>query len=243
MQRRAIRWIWSCLFVMAVFWCLPSATVYAELESANYHFDETALGSTGSPLSSSPNYQSANSAGDISVGESASGDYQFIAGAKTTHDPTLAFTINSADAGFGAFSASSTATASAGFSVLNYTSYGYAVQVAGEAPSNGTHTISAMSSTAASHAGQEQFGMNLVANTDPAVFGQDPDNGDFGQGAATPNYGTTDMFRFVNGETIAMAPKSSGVTNYTVSYIVNVTSLTPGGQYAAKQTLIVTGVY
>ena len=41
-----------------------------------------------------------------------------------------------------------------------------------------------------------------------------PDNGQFGFGVAAVNYNESNKFRYVSGETIAMAPKSSGQTNY-----------------------------
>jgi hypothetical protein len=85
--------------------------------------------------------------------------------------------------------------------------------------------------------------MNLVANTSPISFGANPDHGQFGFGSASTNYGTANNFRFVNGETIASAPKSSGQTIYTISYLVNVNSLTPGGNYTSSQTLICTGTF
>jgi hypothetical protein len=100
-----------------------------------------------------------------------------------------------------------------------------------------------MSTTGPSQAGVEQFGLNLVANTSPVSLGANPNHGQFGVGSAATNYATTNNYRFVSGETIASAPKSSGMTIYTISYIVNVSSLTPGGQYSSNQTVICTGTY
>jgi hypothetical protein len=134
------------------------------------------------------------------------------------------------------------------FSVFNYTSYGYAVQITGNAPTSGAHTISPMTTTAIAQPGIEQFGINLVANTSPKSFGSNPDNGSFGfgiigSGPGDTSYSTPNEFRYVSGETIASAPKSSGQTNYTISYIVNTSSITPGGRYTSDQTVIVTGTY
>jgi hypothetical protein len=91
--------------------------------------------------------------------------------------------------------------------------------------------------------GIEQFGINLVANTLPISFGANPDNGQFGFGSVASGYNTPNNFRYVNGETIASASKDSGITNYTISYIVNVAPLTAGGTYTANQALVVTGTY
>ena len=108
-----------------------------------------------------------------------------------------------------------------------------------------------MATTAASQAGVEQFGVNLVANTSPVNFGANPDNGQFGfgvigNGPGSPgyaNYSTPNQFRYVSGDTIASAPKSSGQTTYTLSFIANVAGVTPGGKYLSNQLLIVTGTY
>lgn len=213
-------------------------------QSSNYRFEESVLGGGGLVQSSSPNYQSDGFVlGDTAIGNSASDNYQINAGNKPTKDPTLTFSIDSANANFGSFSATTAATATAVFSVSNYTSYGYAVQVSGTPPTNGNHTIDALASTDASVSGVEQFGLNLVANTQPTSLGANPDHGQFGVGSASANYNTPNVYRYVSGETIATSPKSSGKTTYTISYIVNVKSVTPGGQYASRQTLICTGTF
>lgn len=212
-------------------------------QSPNYRLDESTVGAGGVIQSNSTNYQSSTAASDIAVGEAASANYQIHSGSKTTNDPTLSFAIETAAPSFGSFSPSSTAVSTATFSVTNYTSHGYVVQIAGTPPTNGSHTLPPMTTTEPAQAGIEQFGINLVANTLPTSFGSNPDHGEFGVGSAAPNYGTPNEFRFVTGETIAVAPKSSGKTVYTLSYIANVDSLTPGGQYKSKQTIVVTGTY
>lgn len=212
-------------------------------QSTNYRFDESTIGAGGLIQSSSSNFQADSSLSDLGIGSAASSNYQLQAGSKTTNDPALSFVINSGNVNLGSFSASGPTTSTATFTVSNYTSYGYVVQIFGNAPDNGGHTITAMSSTGTSQFGIEQFGINLVANTSPLTFGADPDHGQFGTGTAASNYGTTNQFRYVSGETIAQAPESSGVTTYTISYLVNVSSLTHGGQYQSGQTIIVTGTY
>lgn len=213
------------------------------LESSNYRFDESTLGAGGQIQSNSANFQSANSAGDIGVGDSASSNYQVIAGSQTTNDPVLSFSVDSADANLGSFSAGTTATATATFSISNYTSYGYVVQITGTPPSNGNYSLPAMTTPGSAVAGTEQFGINLTANTTPTSFGANPIQTIFGEGVTAPNYSIPNTFRYVTGETIASAPKSSGKTTYTLSYMVNVNSLTPGGKYTSNQTVIVTGTY
>lgn len=236
---------WGALFVILTYGFVvhvPSV-VAQSLKSSNFQFDETAVGAGGLNQSTSANYQSSNSTGDLSVGNTASGNYQIDTGSQTTNDPALSFALNNANINFGSFSASSASVTTASFSVSNYTSYGYVVQIAGAAPSNGSHTLGAMALNGPSQPGVEQFGINLVANTLPTSVGANPNNGQFGFGVAAPSYATSNEYRYVAGETIAYAPKSSGITTYTLSYLINVASLTPGGQYKSNQTLIVTGTY
>lgn len=243
MSKRLAGWV-GVFFVLAYCVAYQTPTAYADpLQSSNYRFDESAIGSGGLIQSSSANYQATDSVGDLATGNAASTNFQVNAGSKTTNDPSLSFAINSSAVNFGNFTASGATVTTANFSISNYTSFGYVVQIVGTSPSNGSHVIPAMATTAASLIGVEQFGINLVANTSPVSVGANPDNGQFGFGVASANYGTSNMYRYVSGETIASAPKSSGVTTYTLSYLVNVAGLTPGGQYTSNQTLIVTGTY
>jgi hypothetical protein len=221
-----------------------AAIVHADtLQSSNYKFDESSIGSGGSIQSSSTNYQSIDALGSTAIGNSTSTNFQIEAGSKTTSEPTLSFAVNNGNTNFGSFTASSASTATATFSVADYTSYGYVVQLLGNPPTNGAHTLPAMTTTGPSLAGTEQFGVNLVANTLPVSVGANPNHGQFGFGSATANYGTSNQYRYVSGESIVSAPKSSGITTYTISYIVNVASLTPGGQYSSAQVIICTGTY
>lgn len=213
------------------------------LQSSNFKFSETALGSGGLVQSNSANYHGNDTIGDLSIGTSNSSNFQISGGHTTTNDPNLSFAITSGAINFGNFSATSATVTTTTFSVQNYTSYGYAVTIFGNTPSNGAASLTALSSNASSVVGTSQFGINLVANTSPVSVGANPNNGGFGFGAAAVNYSTPNSFRYVSGETIAQAPKSSGITIYTISYLVNVTALTPGGVYNSDQTLIVTGTY
>jgi hypothetical protein len=217
--------------------------------SNNFRIDESYFGPGGVLDSGSDSYQfqsGQQSLGNTGGGESASDNYQIHAGSTTTNDPRLSCVLNTSSINFGGLSASAATTATATFSVLNYTSYGYVVSIIGSPPSNGSHTLANMSSTAASSAGTEQFGINLVANTSPTTFGANPaqvPSGTFSFGSAASNYNTANNFRYNSGETIAQATKSSGQTDYTISYVVNAAATTPGGSYSGSQTIVCTGTY
>lgn len=234
--------VYGVLILLLVF--VVSQSVYAQsLQSSNYRFDEGVIGTGGMLQSNSANYSATSATGDIGIGNSASTNFQVDSGTKTSPDPALTVAVLSSTANFGTFSPTTTTTSTATFSVINYTTYGYVVQLVGNNLSNGPSTINSMTTTGPPQVGIEQFGVNLVANTLPSSFGANPNNGQFGYGSVAPNYATPNEFRYISGETIALATKNSGQTIYTLSYIVNVAQLTPGGVYTSDQTLVVTGTY
>lgn len=247
------------LVVFAASNILIVGSVYADSSgSAHYQFIDSEVGGGGLGTSSSPDYESILSTADnaVSSGSSdpSSTNYAVAAGSQTPHEPGLSIAIVNGDANFNSlFGPASTATASAQFSVVDYTSYGYVVQIVGDTPHNGTHYIPAMSNGSGgpttSSPGFEQFGINLVKNTSPAV-GADPDRGQFGASSTyanpTANYDVNSpasQFYYLDGDTIAKSTKSSGQITYTISYVVNVSDLTPGGQYTSNQSIICTAAY
>lgn len=214
------------------------------LSSTNYQIQEDFLGTSGSSVDgSSTHYQAQDTGGATAVGDGSATTYQTKSGVPTPSEPNLSLVINTSSVNLGTLSNATTATGTATFSVLNYTSFGYIVQVLGNTPSNGSHNLTALSSPTASSAGSEQFGINLVANTG---FGADPaqvPSSSFSYGAAGTGYNTANTFKYVSGNTIAAATKSSGQTNYTISYIANISIATPNGNYAGTQTIVCTGTY
>ncbi len=242
MLKRLTGWV-GLFLILAVCAIAQSTVAGAELQSLNYRLDETVVGVGDLNQSGSSSYKIVDATGDLAVGNTSGTSFQIETGSKTTSDPALAFSINGANVNFPTFNSTSASVTTANFSVLNYTSYGYVVQIMGNPPTNGSHIISPMTTTGLSQTGKEQFGINLVANTSPTSVGANLNNGQFGFGNVAPNYGTSNSYRYVNGEMIASAPKSSGLTTYTVTYLVNVASVTPGGIYTSNQTLVVTGTY
>lgn len=229
--------IWS-IVVGIVF----SVSVNA-LQSANYQLIEPLVGGIGSTNSSSANFQSRSAGAVIGVGTSSDSSSQVEAGHVTTPNPALAFGIINDNVSFSTFSPTTTSTATSSFEVSDYTSYGYIVQIFGTPPTNGSAVITPLSSNAAPQVGINQYGINLVANTMPISFGANPNFGQFGFGSIATNYDTANSYRFDNGDEIAYSSKSSGLTLYTISYIVNVNSLDPGGQYVATQNIVCTATY
>lgn len=213
------------------------------MQSNNFRLIEPVVGGTGINNSSSTNLSLRSSGALIGIGTSSDSSAQIQAGHQTTPNPALSFGIINANVVFGTFSPTATATAISSFEVSDYTSYGYIVQIYGTPPKNANHTITPLAQNSSSQPGTDQYGINLVANTIPTTFGANPNFGQFGVGNIATNYNTPNSYRFVNGDEIAYSSKSSGLTEYTISYIVNVSGLDPGGQYSATQNIVCTATY
>lgn len=232
------------LIIIGVLLLLPGSAL-AVYTSPSYQANEVQFG-VGSGLQSSASYQAQSSVGDLGVGNAKSSNFQTEAGFNTTATPFLEVFVASGSIDMGTLSTISTATATATFHVRDYLSSGYVVQSVSKPPHYGTHSIQPLLTPGASVAGTEQFGMNLAANTNPVTFGampaQVPDS-TFGFGYATNGYELTNQFKYNQNDIIARSDKSSGETDFTISYIMNISNTTPGGTYIFNQDLVVTATY
>jgi hypothetical protein len=148
------------------------------------------------------------------------------------------------------FSPVLTATATSQMAASTNAGSGYIITVNGPTLTNGTNTITALTSADTSKHGNSQFGLNLKANTiDTTPIGAEiapASNGTNYRGQATPlsGYETADTFKFNSGDTVAdSANATAGGTDaqiYTVTYIANVPGSLPAGRYASTLTYICT---
>jgi hypothetical protein len=211
-------------------------SAFAQSSSLNYKVDESFFGSGGELDASSNNYRAKQSAGETAVGNASSAHYQFQGGFNTTDVPLLEFAVDGGTYDLGILDGSITGQAAANFSVRNYLSNGYIVTVRGSTPTTSAgsgHALPGLASPTGSSPGTEQFGVNLATNTNPPIGNepvQIPDN-TYSYGSATADYASPNLFKFVDGDTIAFSPKSSGQTNYSLSMMANVARTTPAGQY------------
>ncbi len=214
--------------------------------STNYGVNRVDF-SSGSSLDTtcSTSYCAAQTLGDTTAGLTSSTNYAAQTGYNVNRSPSLEFLVNTASINLGILSTTTTATATATFSVESYLSSGYVVETISPPPQNASYTVSAPTTPTASSVGSEQFGINLVSNTTtcgaPVNFGANPvqvPSSSFSYGTAATNYNTCGKFMYKNGDTIATSNQSSGQTDYTISYIFNISSVTPGGQYSMNQQLV-----
>ncbi len=219
----------------------------AQSSSNNFQVNEVFFGSGGELNACSTTYCSKQSAGELAVGNTASTNYQAQAGFNTDRTPYIEFTVSNTDVNLGTLNANSTKTATATFTVKAYLAHGYSVVNASDPPSNNSYTMQTLAVPTASAVGTEQFGINLVANTIPSIPTSadptySPDN-TFSFGQVSPDYSTTNLFKYAKDDTVAFSTASTSYTTYTVSYLFNVSSVTPGGTYLLRHVLVATGTY
>ena len=212
--------------------------------SSNYEVTDTQFGA-GTNSGCSASYCASDTAGNLVVGSGSSANYTAEFGSKTSDNPLLEVISLGNNINFGTFSTAATATATTQFSVRAYEVGSYDVQIAGNPPSYAGHELDTPSTPTASDPGTEQFGINLVANTFPSI-GSDPvqvPNSTFSFGEAASGYNTPNEFQYSDGGIIAQSDTSTGQTDYTVSMIINISNVTPAGQYTGSYSVVVVPAY
>lgn len=117
---------------------------------------------------------------------------------------------------------------------------GYVVTINGNTMTSGNKTIAPLSTHTAFTTGVEQFGLNLRANTTPAI-GQDAFGA--GIGVVDPDYNIPDQFQYIDGDVVATAATGSLFNTFTVTYIVNVPPDQPSGIYNTTIAYICTAAF
>jgi len=223
--------------------------------SSNYSVDQVNFGGGTQLHACSSSYCSDQTAGDLTVGNTKSSSYQANTGSQTARNEYLQLIVNATNIDTGGLSTSTPTTATATFSVKSYLAGGYVVVNASPPPQNGGgHTMATSTTAVASTAGTEQFGINVVANTTacgaPANYGANPvqvPSGSFSFGQAANGYNTCGQYKYAytaaNGNIIASSLSSSGETDYTISYIFNISPTTPAGTYTMNHVLVATSTF
>jgi hypothetical protein len=139
----------------------------------------------------------------------------------------------------GILSPTSTLTAQSQMAVGTNASGGFAITANGTPMAAATNVIDSPSTPTVSTPGKNQFGMNLVANNDPAI-GSDPE-GTWANAIASPNYSTPNKYMYVPGDVVAYSPNVSLMKKFTVSYILNTSPDLRAGVYTSTLTFIASG--
>lgn len=219
-----------------------ASTVMANSTSPNYQIIETQFGGGSTSTSCSGLYCAQVTLGDVSDGQQIS---TASFGDVVDGEPVLEVIIDPGESNLGILTTERTATKTTNVRVRSHLSNGYALQIMGAAPKFGEHTLRALDRPTASKAGDEQFGINLVANNNPSV-GRNPiqlPEGASPIGVVADQYGTPNLFQYVEEDVVASSRVASGRTDYTISMIVNISNATPPGDYSGDLAAILVPFY
>jgi len=140
----------------------------------------------------------------------------------------------------GTLTTTSTGAGTSQIGITTNAGSGYSITINGTTLTSGSNTIAALTTPTASAQGSAQFGVNLRGNTTPTI-GSDPAGA--GSGAPTANYNTQNSFTFNNADQIASSGAADNFRLFTVSYIANITPVTPPGTYSTTLTYICTATF
>lgn len=245
-KRRTICSIFLVLLIAGIYAFSMPQVKAQEYNSSSYKVDELFIGAGGTNNASSANFQGRVSIGDLGVGNSVGTAYQAYGGFTTTAAPELELIVPVVNIDLGVLTTGGASYTSATFQVRTYLASGYVVYTEGNAPTNESGaTISPLISGGTSSPGTEQFGINLVDNSSPNI-GADPTqlpDASFSFGAAATGYGTANTFRYNSGEAIAQSTESSGLTEYTISYLYNINGTTEAGLYIFNQSVVAVSTF
>jgi hypothetical protein len=152
-------------------------------------------------------------------------------------DETLTFTLATATVALGTLTTGTTGAGVSTMTVATNAQTGYSVTYSGTTLTSPNDTITALGTPTASSMNNKQFGINLMLNTTPAIGSNVT-----GTGSGTPatGYETTNLFKFLSGDTVASASVPTNSNTYTVSYIANISGATKPGAYSTVLTYIAT---
>lgn len=244
------RWVFGTLPMIVVALVLATAPIShaAESSSNNWSVDRVFFGVGGELEACGDDYCAKQTAGEIAAGHTAGSVFRAQAGHNVEREPYLAFSVAGGPIDLGYLSKAATAYTYGTFAVKTYLSHGYVVQLAADPPTNRgdpTHQINPLATPTSPTPGIEQFGVNLRDNSAPNVGAdpvQVPDN-TFSFGEVAADYDTPNLFKYLKGDTIASSDRSTGETDYTITFIYNIDDLTAEGTYEFNATLVATSTY
>ena len=223
---------------------IPVRALAQTPSSSSYSVPESSFSSGGDIDANSASYNARVVAGNNVIGDATSTSYRTYAGPISPSEEYLEMVMGTITVDLGTFSDTTTSFGQASFYVRAYVNGSYAIVTMSQSlTSENGNTIQPLASTSSPTTGTEQFGINLVQNScPPASVGCTPPLGanpvlipdsNFANGSAAAGYNTTNQYRYVQGETVATNSGNPawGRTDYTVSYIANISGITEAGLY------------
>lgn len=136
---------------------------------------------------------------------------------------------------FGNLSAGKSSSSQSQMLVATNADNGYGITVNGSTLTSGNNVITALTSSDVSRPGTSQFGINLRANSDPAVGAEV-----VGPGSGSPlaPYNVPDRYVFHSGDVVAQTTGVEDYRKYTVSYLINISKDQAPGVYVSTMSYV-----
>lgn len=237
------------MLIVLIVLALPAKAMAQVPSSSNYQVPESTFSTGGDIDVNSASYSARGTAGLLAVGLGESTNYTAIPGYVTPDEEFLEFVVQTASVDLGTLDVSTTGSGTANFYVRSYINGSYVVYTLSSSPtSEGNAVLNPLTAATTSTVGTEQFGINLVNNTTPNI-GTDPapyPSTQFANGEAASGYDTIDNYKYLVGDIIARSGASGpawGRTDFTISYIANISSITEAGTYTMNHDIVVAATY
>jgi len=155
-------------------------------------------------------------------------------------DETLTFTLATATVALGTLGIATTGTGVSSMTVATNGATGYSVGYNGTTLTSGANPITAMATAAGSVQNSKQFGINMMANTTPAI-GSNKSGSGTGIVPVASGYDVANSYKFnVAGDTVASSTGPTNTNTFTASYIANIDGMTSAGAYSTVLTYTAT---
>ena len=132
-----------------------------------------------------------------------------------------------------------TLTAQSQMAVGTNASGGFVITANGAPMAAGTNVLASPTVPTYSNPGTDQFGINLVENTIPAIGGNP--EGTWANAVPSADYGQTNKYKYVSGDVVAYSPNVSLMRKFTISYILNSSNSLRAGVYTTTINYIASG--
>jgi hypothetical protein len=139
----------------------------------------------------------------------------------------------------GQLTSDTTLTAQSQMAVGTNASGGFVIFATGTAPAAATNVIDSPTIPTESRPGTNQFGINLVENSNLGV-GANPE-GEWANAVASPDYAQPDRYKYVSGDVVAYSPNVSLMKKFTISYMLNASPGLRAGMYTTTINYIASG--
>lgn len=210
-------------------------------ESSTYQATDLEFGTTTGE-GCSDQYCAETNLGQVVIGDSANDVMNAQFYDSPNNEPQLEVIVANSSSKMGVLKLDKVASKTMALRVRSTNTAGYSVQIVGDPPKAGTHVLKTATKPNTAKPGEENFGINAVANTSPAI-GRSPTLADTNTDQTESIYDyyrQANKFMYIPGDTIIKNQLQNSRVDYVVSMMVTISSDTPPGYYASTLHAVVT---